>query len=221
MKNELGAEAETEIHRLVAAAREGREPRVIARLYSGWALFGERQFLRGYALLLPDPVVPTLNSLGAQERAAYMADVSRLGDAILKVTGAVRINYAIFGNQEPALHTHVIPRYADEPEKYRTAHPWTYNWEAAPLFDRAAFTDLAEGLLKELSRMGVTKHMRFSPGANAGSAGAAAGSGAGVGGGASVAGPGAGVGARVNSDPAGGAGVGGSAGPTSAKKGPA
>src|SRR6201993_4481600 len=50
------------------AAREGREPRVIARLFSGWALFGERQFLRGYALLLPDPVVPTLTALGAQER---------------------------------------------------------------------------------------------------------------------------------------------------------
>lgn len=167
MKHESAIEPETEIHRVVVAARDGREPRVIARLYSGWAVFGERQFVRGYALLLPDPVVPTLNSLGAQERAAYMADVSRLGDAVLKLTGAVRINYAIFGNQEPALHTHVIPRYADEPEKYRTAHPWTYNWDAAPLFDRAAYKDLAEGLLRELSRMGVTKHMRFMPGANA------------------------------------------------------
>src|ERR1700754_5191513 len=127
MKNELDVDSETEIHRLVAAAREGREPRVIARLYSGWALFGERQFLRGYALLLPDPVVPTLNSLGAQERTAYMQDVSRLGDAILKLTGAARINYAILGNQEPALHTHVIPRYADEPEKHRNDHPWSYN----------------------------------------------------------------------------------------------
>ena len=101
MKNESAIEPETEIHRLVAAARDGREPRVIARLYSGWALFGKRQFLRGYALLLPDPVVPTLNSLGAQERAAYMADVSRLGDAVLKLTGATRINYAISGMRSP------------------------------------------------------------------------------------------------------------------------
>ena len=62
----------------------------------------------------------------------------------------------------------MIPRYADEPEKYRTANPWTYNWDAAPLFDRATYKDLAEGLLRELSRMGVTKHMRFMPGANAG-----------------------------------------------------
>lgn len=168
MKSELGIEPETDIHRMVAAAREGREPRVIARLYSGWALFGERQFLRGYALLLPDPVVPTLNALGAQERAAYLQDGARLGDAVLKLTGATRINYAIFGNQEPALHTHVIPRYADEPDRLRTSHPWAYNWDTAPLFDRAEYQDLAEGLLRELTRMGVTKPMRFLPGANAG-----------------------------------------------------
>src|ERR1700759_3729411 len=111
MKSENRIEPDTVIHTQVAAAREGREPRVIARLYSGWAVFGERQFLRGYALLLPDPVVPTLNALGAQQRAAYLQDVARLGDAVLKLTGAARINYAILGNQDPALHTHVIPRY--------------------------------------------------------------------------------------------------------------
>jgi len=167
MKNELGIEPETVIHRLVAAAREGREPRVIARLYSGWALFGERQFLRGYSLLLPDPVVPTLNALGSRERGAYLQDVVRLGDAVLKLTGAVRINYAILGNQEPALHAHVIPRYADEPERLRTSHPWAYNWEDAPPFDRVACRELADGLLRELTRMGVAKPMRFPPGANA------------------------------------------------------
>lgn len=169
MKSGAGIEAETAIHAMVAAAREGREPRVIARLYSGWALFGERQFLRGYSLLLPDPVVPTLNALGAQQRVVYLQDVARLGDAVLKLTGAVRINYAILGNQEPALHAHVIPRYADEPASLRTSHPWAYDWEEAPLFDRASYLDLAEGLLRELTRMGVTKPMRFAPGANAGS----------------------------------------------------
>ncbi len=168
MKNEAGVEAETAIHTMVAAAREGREPRVIARLFSGWALFGEKQFLRGYTLLLPDPVVPTLNALGSQQRAAYLQDVVRLGDALLKLTGAARINYVILGNQEPALHTHVIPRYADEPEKLRVSHPWAYDWNEAPSFDRAAYRDLAEGLLRELTRMGVTKPMRFQPGANAG-----------------------------------------------------
>jgi diadenosine tetraphosphate (Ap4A) HIT family hydrolase len=168
MKSETAAEPLTAIHSQVLAAREGREPRVIARLFSGWALFGERQFVRGYALLLPDPVVPNLNALGARERIAFLSDMSRLGDALLKVTGAARINYAIFGNQEPALHAHVIPRYLDEPEGLRTAQPWAYDWAAAPAFDRAACQELAAALLRELARLGVTKPMRFDPGANAG-----------------------------------------------------
>jgi diadenosine tetraphosphate (Ap4A) HIT family hydrolase len=167
MKNEVLAEPWTAIHAQVIAAREGRDPRVIARLFSGWAVFGERQFVRGYAVLLPDPVVPNLNALGARERIAFLSDMSRLGDALLKVTGATRINYAIFGNQEPALHAHVIPRYVDEPEALRGAQPWAYDWSAAPLFERASCQELAENLLRELTRLGVTKPMRFNPGANA------------------------------------------------------
>jgi diadenosine tetraphosphate (Ap4A) HIT family hydrolase len=162
-----GFDDETAIHAMVVAAREGRDPKVITRLFSGWAVFGEKQFLRGYALLLPDPVVPSLNALGAKERGQFLVDMAKLGDALLKVTGAVRINYAIFGNVEPALHAHVIPRYGDEQEKLRTAQPWAYDWEAAPAFDRAKYQELAEGLRRELTRMGVTKPMRFDPGANA------------------------------------------------------
>jgi diadenosine tetraphosphate (Ap4A) HIT family hydrolase len=167
MKNDNGKEPETAIHRMVLAAREGRDPRVVARLYSGWAVLGEQQVLRGYTLLLPDPVVPTLNALNAQERTVYLLDVARVGDALLKVTGAARINYAIYGNLEPALHTHILPRFADEPEKLRTSQPWAYDWSAAPRFDRVAHKELAEALRRELTRMGVTKQMRFAPGENA------------------------------------------------------
>jgi len=162
MKNDKH-EPDTAIHRQVSAAREGREPRVIARLFTGWAVFGERQFVRGYVLLLPDPVVPSLNALGAQERSQFLLDMARLGDALLKVTNAARINYAILGNLEPALHAHVVPRYSDEPEAVRSAHPWAYDWEAAPRFDRAGSRELAEALRRELTRMGITKPMRYDP----------------------------------------------------------
>jgi len=161
-------EPETVIHEQVVAAREGREARVVTRLYSGWVLFGQQQFVRGYALLLPDPVVPSLNALGARERTQFLMDMTRVGDALLKVSGAMRINYAIFGNAEPALHAHVVPRYLEEPEAMRTAHPWAYDWKAAPAFDRKAMDELAEALRRELGRMGVTKPMRFAPGENAG-----------------------------------------------------
>lgn len=167
MKHDTPAQPLTRIHQQVNEARAGRNPRVIARLYSGWAVFGERQFVRGYCLLLPDPVVANLNALDAQERTTFLTDMARLGDALLKVTAALRINYAMFGNEEPALHAHVIPRYLDEPEALRAAHPWAYDWEAAPAFERTAYEELAESLLRELERLGVTKPMRFAPGANA------------------------------------------------------
>ncbi|HTB66793.1 MAG TPA: HIT domain-containing protein [Steroidobacteraceae bacterium] len=166
MKSEK-AENPTAIHQQVVAAREGKDPRVVARLFCGWVVFGERQFVRGYVLLLPDPVVPTLNALGAKERGQFLLDMARLGDALLKVTNALRINYAILGNLEPALHAHVIPRYAEEPEALRTAHPWAHDWQAAPLFDRGEYAALSEALRRELTRMGVTKPMRYDPGANA------------------------------------------------------
>ena len=166
MSKDSAAEPLTRIHQQVNEARAGRNPRVIARLYSGWAVFGERQFVRGYSLLLPDPVVANLNSLDAHARGAFLTDMARLGDALLKVTAALRINYAMFGNEEPALHAHVIPRYLDEPEALRTAHPWAYDWSAAPVFERAAYGELADSLLEELKRLGVTKPMRFAPGAN-------------------------------------------------------
>lgn len=125
----------TAIHRRVAACRAGTDPTVIGRLASGWAVLGDPQVLRGYCLLLPDPVVPHLQALAAGDQARYLADLARLGQAAFEVTGALRINYAVFGNVEPALHGHVVPRYADEPEDLRNANPWAYDWSKARRFD--------------------------------------------------------------------------------------
>jgi diadenosine tetraphosphate (Ap4A) HIT family hydrolase len=118
----------------VALAREGKNPCVIRRMPSGWAVMGDVQFLLGYCLLLPDPVVPSLNDLGAAERQAYLRDMVLLGDALLKVVGAVRINYEILGNSEPELHAHIFPRYANEPEERRTKPAWFYDWPTAVRF---------------------------------------------------------------------------------------
>jgi len=140
----------TAIHRRVTALRAGADPTVIARLPSGWAVFGERQFLYGYALLLPDPVVPDLNALDIATREQFLADMARLGQALLEETRALRINYAIFGNLEPALHAHVVPRYREEPPALATAHPWAYDWAAAPAFESEKCSGLRAGLCRRL-----------------------------------------------------------------------
>jgi diadenosine tetraphosphate (Ap4A) HIT family hydrolase len=141
----------TAIHRRVEACRAGADPTALARLPTGWAVMGDPQVLAGYCLLLPDPVVPHLNALSAAMQVAFLADMARLGQAVHELTGAVRINYALFGNLEPALHGHVIPRYADEPESLRAAHPWGYDWTAARRFDPALDGALQAALRERLS----------------------------------------------------------------------
>ena len=147
----------TAIHRRVNDARAGRDSTVLGRCASGWAVFGQQQFVPGYLLLLPDPVVPDLNALTPESRSQFLLDMSRLGDALMRATSPVRINYAIFGNVEPALHAHVIPRYRTEPVTMQTAHPWTYDWNAAPVFDAIASAPLVKALRTELANLGTLR----------------------------------------------------------------
>jgi diadenosine tetraphosphate (Ap4A) HIT family hydrolase len=147
----MSGQADTAIHRRVQRLKREEDPTLVARMPSGWAVLGEQQFLRGYCLLLPDPVVGTLNELAGPARLQVMNDMARLGDALLVATGARRINYAIFGNLEPALHVHLVPRYDNEVEGLRTAHPWQYDWAAAPAFDAARDAALLQQIREALA----------------------------------------------------------------------
>jgi len=122
------------IEERVVAARKGTNQKVICRMSSGWAVIGDVQFLEGYCLLLPDPVVPSLNDLSGEERIQFLSDMALIGDALLQVTNAQRINYEILGNAEPELHAHIFPRFAKEPEAKRRMPAWFYDWNNAPKF---------------------------------------------------------------------------------------
>lgn len=125
----------TLIHQRVRECQAGTYPKLICRVSSGWVVLGDVQFVRGYCLLLPDPVVPHLNGMETKARAQFLHEMSVLGDVLLQITGAARINYEMLGNVEPALHAHLFPRYADEPEQLRLKPVWFYDWEQAPAFD--------------------------------------------------------------------------------------
>ena len=122
-------------------------------------MFGHQQFVQGYLLLLPDPVVPDLNALTPERRSQFLLDMSRLGDALMRTTSPLRINYAIYGNLEPALHAHVIPRYRNEPEHLRTQQPVGVRLECGAGFRRrrrgAAH---ARRLRAELAQLGSAAH---------------------------------------------------------------
>jgi len=141
----------TAIHRMVERCRAADCAAVVAKLPSGWVILGERQVFAGYCLLLPDPVVAQLNRLATAARDQFLSDMARVGDALLATTGALRINYAIFGNLEPALHAHIIPRYADEPAATRTAQPWALDWSLAPEYSPALHGDLQRRIAAQLT----------------------------------------------------------------------
>jgi diadenosine tetraphosphate (Ap4A) HIT family hydrolase len=144
--------AQTPIHDWVERCRTGSLPTAIARLPSGWVIMGERQVLPGYCLLLPDPVVPHLNALAPEARAQFLLDMALVGDVLLTITAAVRINYAIYGNVDPALHAHIFPRDSAEPEAMRTAQPWALDWSAAPLYSDALHGDFKRRVGLELRK---------------------------------------------------------------------
>jgi len=67
----------------------------------------------------------------ADEMVGYMSEVQRIGTALRKVTGAVKINYEMHANSEVHLHIHLFPRYLDDdfpsaPIDYRITKPAPY-----------------------------------------------------------------------------------------------
>ena len=73
-----------------------------------------------------------------------------IGDALLEVTDAFRINYAIMGNSDPVLHAHIVPRYMSEPEQIRTHLPWSYPQDV--MDDRSFDVERDQELIEKLSK---------------------------------------------------------------------
>lgn len=98
----------------------------VCQMRSGFLVLADMQYLRGYAILIGEPHARSLNDISPEQQALFMQDMAVVGDLLMRVTGAYRVNYAILGNTDPYLHAHIVPRYADEPEAYIHGLPWSY-----------------------------------------------------------------------------------------------
>ena len=151
----ISAIMSTIIHKRVDECKNGTYPKAICRIHSGWVVLGDVQLLKGYSLILPDPVVADLNKLNAEARKTLLYEMSVLGDALLEITGALRVNYEILGNLEPALHVHVFPRFDDEPDELKTKPVWFYDWDTAPAFDPERDAPIMESIKTCLDKAGI------------------------------------------------------------------
>jgi diadenosine tetraphosphate (Ap4A) HIT family hydrolase len=50
-----------------------------------------------------------------EELAGYWSDVRAIAGAIERVYDPCQLNYMTFGNAVPHVHTHIVPRYPDDP----------------------------------------------------------------------------------------------------------
>jgi len=67
--------------------------------------------------------------LDPAEACAYWLEVLRVGRALEQHLEPVKLNYDVLGNSLPHLHTHVVPRYADDP---RPGWPFPFPEEDPP-----------------------------------------------------------------------------------------
>jgi len=85
---------------------------------------------RGYTVVVwggRHVVEPT--ELTDEEAAQYWLEVMRAGRALEKHFEPVKLNYDTLGNELPHLHTHIVPRYADDP---RPGWPFPFPEEKQP-----------------------------------------------------------------------------------------
>ena len=72
---------------------------------------------RGYTIVIwRGRHVAEPTELAEEEAAAYWRELLAVGGALERHLVPVKVNYDLLGNSLPHLHTHVMPRYADDPK---------------------------------------------------------------------------------------------------------
>ena len=75
-----------------------------------------RSLLPGYCIVIwKHGHVAEPADLPAEQASRYWAEVLATGRAVRARFSPVKLNYFTLGNQVPHLHTHVLPRYRDDP----------------------------------------------------------------------------------------------------------
>jgi diadenosine tetraphosphate (Ap4A) HIT family hydrolase len=81
--------------------------------------------------------------LTADEAAAYWLEVVHVARALEAHLEPVKTNYNLLGNSLPHLHTHIVPRYADDP---RPGWPFPFPEDEPPPIEEQAFRRDVEAL---------------------------------------------------------------------------
>ena len=124
-----------------------------ARIFAGAfsdAYLQRADVQRGYTVVVwRGRHVAEPTELAEDEAAAYWLEVVRVARALETHLEPVKTNYNVLGNSLPHLHTHVVPRYADDP---RPGWPFPFPEDDPPPIPDESFRDDVAALRRLLSR---------------------------------------------------------------------
>jgi diadenosine tetraphosphate (Ap4A) HIT family hydrolase len=129
-----------------AICQEGRpdEVRSGLRIFTGRvsdAYLQRANIQRGYTIVAwRGRHVAEPTELSPTDAAAYWLEVLRVARALEGHLKPVKMNYNVLGNSVPHLHTHLIPRYADDP---RPGWPFPFpEHDPSPIDDGILLSDV-------------------------------------------------------------------------------
>ena len=103
---------------------------------------------RGYSIVIwRGRHVAEPTELEPGEADAYWRELLRVGRALEEHFEPVKLNYELLGNSLPHLHTHVMPRYADDP---KPGWPFPHPEDEPPPHPEAEFRADLEALRARL-----------------------------------------------------------------------
>jgi len=129
----------------VGLARQGRNPYVIAEMKHSYFVVGDHQFHEGYALVLLKEHVREPFELSPDVQREHFTEVMRAATAIQATFHPWKLNYSCYGNAEPHVHWHIVPRYEHDP------HPGKDPWQDIARFSERSIT--AEQALEIATRV--------------------------------------------------------------------
>ncbi len=112
---------------------------------SSLILFKE-QSKRGRVIVAYKDHVNELVSVSDEERNKFMADVTKVANAMHKAFSPNKLNYGMYGDTGCHLHMHIVPKYKDGDEWGGT---FQMNPDKTYLTD-AEYKELADAILKNL-----------------------------------------------------------------------
>ncbi len=97
--------------------KKGKNPEYVAELKTGYVILPGSEKYPGYTLFSCKKHVSELHFLSPNIRNKYLQEMAEVAQCVWCAFKPNKLNYELLGNTNEHLHWHIIPRYANDPNK--------------------------------------------------------------------------------------------------------